>query len=589
MRSRPLVKVRTSAAVLEPGMPFEVEIELVSRSETPTDSVAVRFDASELSVYGAGKGARVHSRIWESQAASWTPGKLGVGSVKQRFSFHVPEGAPPTYEGVRCRIEYRLHVTVDIPWWVDREASFVLPVAPAATPLRPASPLIVATSSEGPRPGQLYIEASIDATELAPGDVLTGVVSFANVSAKRIRAIRIGFVSSEHVKLPASQVEDAMVYATTLLSGPPPEEEPVPFRIVLPKGVTPSFSSRPFSFRWRFEIRADIALGTDEVLSVPLEVRRPPPNVPRAPRPGRTWSVGRDRLRAVWQQVAARVAMELDSAGTSLRAARGPVSLVMHREALDGRLGVVARFAWPHLGLDLRLVERSWTHVFASGAVRLSNPAADPRFAAFGREAAQCGPFLDPEMLQLMLSAGSVKLDDDGAAFGVPTGATTAPALEGVANTCLRLAELFAAACERVPPPASVAANVDAWRGYAASVGGRLELGRMWIHDANLEGERFELGSTWEPSGEFHGTVVRFPIEPPLEQELRVEDPALSPLARELLRGLVGLPGFHATTQEIGFLLPDRVPDPATLHPQVESLAKLLRSKRGLLVAGPFR
>ena len=102
-------------------------------------------------------------------------------------------------------------------------------------------------------------------------------------------------------------------------------------------------------------------------------------------------------------------------------------------------------------------------------------------------------------------------------------------------------------------------------------------------------GERFELGSTWEPSGEFHGTLVRFPIEPPLEDDLRVDDPALSPLARELLRGLVGLPGFHATTKEIGLLLPDLAVDPATLHPQVESIAKLLRSKRGLLVAGPFR
>ena len=427
MRSRPLVKVRTSAAVLEPGMPFEVEVELVSRSETPTDSVVVRFDASELSVYGAGKGARVHSRIWESQAATWKAGKLGIGSKKQRFAFHVPEGAPPTYSGTRCVTEYRLHVTVDIPWWANREASFVLPVAAAPTPLRPASPLIVATSSEGPRPGQLYIEASIDATELAPGDVLTGVVSFANVNAKRVRAIRIGFVSQERVKLPAAQIEDAMVYATTLLSGPPPDEEPVPFRIALPPGVTPSFSSRPFSFGWRFEIRADVALGTDEVLSVPIEVRRPPPNVPRPPRPGRTWSVGRDRLRAVWQQVAARVAMELDASGTSLRAARGPLTLVMHREAIEGRLGVVAGFAWPHLGLDLRLVERSWTHVFASDAVRLSNPAADPRFVAFGREAAQSAPFLDPEMLQLMLTAASVKLDDDGAVFGVPSGATTAP------------------------------------------------------------------------------------------------------------------------------------------------------------------
>jgi len=291
----------------------------------------------------------------------------------------------------------------------------------------------------------------------------------------------------------------------------------------------------------------------------------------------------------VWQQVAARVAMELDASGTSLRAARGPVTLVMHREAIEGRLGVVARFAWPHLGLDLRLVERSWTHVFASDAVRLSNPAADPRFVAFGREAAQCAPFLDPEMLQLMLTAGSVKLDDDGAVFGVPSGATTAPALERVAGTCLRLLELFEAACARVGPPASMAAHVDAWRAYADSVGGRLELGRMWIHDANLEGERFELGSTWEPSGEFHGTLVRFPIDPPLEEELRVDDPALSPLARELMQGLVGLPGFHASTTEIGLLFPDRVPDPLSLHAHVEATAKLLRSKRGLLVAGPFR
>ena len=55
------------------------------------------------------------------------------------------------------------------------------------------------------------------------------------------------------------------------------------------------------------------------------------------------------------------------------------------------------------------------------------------------------------------------------------------------------------------------------------------------------------------------------------------------------MRGVVGLPGFHASTKEIGLLFLHLVPDPASLHPHVASLAKLLRSKRGLLVAGPFR
>ena len=101
MRSRPLVKVRTSAAVLEPGMAFEVEVELLSRSETPTDAVIVRFDASEHTLYGYGNGSRAYSNIWESQGATWKPGKLDAGSVKQRFAVRVPEGAPPTSQGPR--------------------------------------------------------------------------------------------------------------------------------------------------------------------------------------------------------------------------------------------------------------------------------------------------------------------------------------------------------------------------------------------------------------------------------------------------------------------------------------------------------
>ena len=41
MRSRPLVRVLLARSLLEPGEPFDVDVVLASRSETPTDYVDV--------------------------------------------------------------------------------------------------------------------------------------------------------------------------------------------------------------------------------------------------------------------------------------------------------------------------------------------------------------------------------------------------------------------------------------------------------------------------------------------------------------------------------------------------------------------
>ncbi len=569
------------------GEPFELIVVLGSRSATPTRFVDLVFSASERTVVGDGRGMQVLHRPWLRLPQRWTPGELGVGEYKRRFRFSVPAGSPPTFTGQHAQSTYTVDVHVDIPWWPDRHTSFTLSVAPTFALPEPTAPVLVASSPKGPQPGAVYAEVSVDTTQLAPGDALTGAVSFNNVHAARIRAVYVTFVGTERIFKPTLGAYDTRFYRALVVSGPPPEGEPLRFRVTMPAEAPPTFRASFFGFDWRVEVRADVVLGRDLVVSIPLKVLRPPPGATRKKPSGRVWPVGRDRMARIWSQVGERLELEFDPGRGSLHAERGEVKLQLGRELREGALATAARYAWPHLGLDLHVGEKRWTDVL--GRTWAAPGKAGDRFTIRGREAAQIEAFFDDDLLDRLVRGASVTMDDDGAVVTFSGSPGSTASLEKLATEAVALLEALAQAVARVPPPAAMAEDAGAWRAFAERVGGHFEAGRMWVHGGALGVDRFDVGTVWQPNGTLMGTLVSFPIDPPLEQDLSPDDPTLSPATRELLQELEEAVHLHVRREEAGYLVPEPTPDPETLRPRLEAIARLLRAKRGLAGAGPFR
>lgn len=590
VRSRPLVRVLLGRSPLEPGSTFELDVVLTSRSETPTSGVDVVFTSEVYVAIPEGKSFRTrHQDLARDQRFRWTPGTLAKGEHRQRFQFVLPPAVPPSYDAARgwCRVSYVVDVHVAIPYWIDRFVQFALPVA--APPRMPgaSSATITATHPRGQVAGELYVEAALDVTQLVPGEELRGEISFANTSTKRIRRVELAFVAAEAIREPTGAHNVIARYAATLVSGAPPEGETLPFRIALPANIWPSFHAGMFQLRWSFEVRVDVVLGNDVVLTVPIEVVRPPPGVELPPRSHRMLPVGRQRLARLWAIVAQRVGMSYDES-EGMTASRGPVSLVLAREVFQGTLGIIANYRYPHLGLDVRLGERGFFDALARR--RYTNRAALDRFTVLGREAPQLDAFFDDELAAWLAALERIELDDDGARVHVAGTASSAAALEAVARSSLHLLDLLARAVARVPAPAAMAPFETAWRDFAAQVGGRFEPGRVWIHDASLAGFRFEMGTVFEPDNPNPiGTLVRVPIEPPLDRAPSVEDAALSANARAALGELVASEDFHAAADEMGIFVRGPTPNPSALLPRIEAMVAVLRALRGAIAAGPFR
>ena len=592
MRSRPLVRVLLARSLLEPGEPFDVDVVLQSRSETPTEFVDVSL-TSEVSV-AIPQGKTVAARQIQhvpKQYFRWSPGTLAIGDHRQRFHFTLPTWAPPSYRaaGGWCRVAYTVEVHAAIPMWIDRHAYFALPIAAPAHLPTAGTQTIVATHANGPQSGALYIECSIDATQLSPGEELRGEVSFANVASKRIRRVTLALVGTERTREPHHAVNPVVRYATTLVSGAPPEGESFPFRFSLPRDLWPTFDARLFGLQWVFEVRADVVLGADVVLTIAVDVLRLPPGVEPPPRSRRAVPVGRQRLARLWAIVAQRAGLVYDDQSASMLASRGVVSMTLAREVYEGTLGTVAVFRYPHLGLDVKLGERGM-FTLLTRQYTLPDALAAGRFSITGREHAQLQQFFDGPLTSYLATAARVELDDDQCRIHVPGAASVAATLEAVVRAATRVMELLDAAIARIGPPLAMAPHVSAWRAFADATGGRLELGRLWIHDASIGGFRFEVGTVFEPDSPApRGTLVRVPIEPALDHAPTVDDAGLSAIAREALKDLMTDKGFHADTHELGLYIEGATPDPSVLAPKIEGMISVLRALRGAVAAGPFR
>jgi hypothetical protein len=213
----------------------------------------------------------------------------------------------------------------------------------------------------------------------------------------------------------------------------------------------------------------------------------------------------------------------------------------------------------------------------------------DERFTVHAREHVQAKPFVDVFVPSLVVFE-EVKAGDAVTWLASRGSVHSTERVDSFVRQVLGVADVLERARTLVRPPALLAAHEAVWRTFADSIHGRLELGRMWIHDARIGMDTVSLGCTWDRAGLLLGTTLRVTLDPPLETPPTLDDPSISPAARDAWK-------LAASCTKKVSVLPDmilcevegKLADPAAATPIIEAAVALRRALSGTMAAGPFR
>jgi hypothetical protein len=585
MRQRPDVHV-----TLRPGAPrggdlLDVDVVLEVKKTTPIDGVVVRLRSIERVPLSKSVLTHVHLALEKK----FEKAELAPGDHRYEVRFALPEGLVPSYAnvvtfGVTASIEHLVDVRVRIPWWLDRHATFVVPVRLRAVPVKGA-PRTYATYPEGPRGTELGIELSLQSDVVAPGESLSGAVALVNVSSHRVRGVSASLVAHERPRPGVyAVVREVARLSTELSRGAPVEGARTPFLLRFPRGANPSFACAYFEHVWHLEVTADVALGRDVTLRAPIhllpDASALSPAVRAAPPP-----VGHERRAHVWASVAAATGLELDAENERLHGDVGRVGLdvTLERDGDGSRL--VAHVSHPPLGLALDAHSRSWTEVLHLGETDFGHPELAKRVAVSGRFDEQLRPFFDVELRNSLLAFDEVHLADDGSALASESGGSDATALQGFVAAALRTAAALDAAIPRIVVPPPMANAEEAWRAFAVRTSARFHPGAMALEAARVEGESFDVRTEWQGATPVE-TRILLTLSSSLDTAIDTAADRMPPEARRMIDELSAdglVVEIESPRIEATFRAP--VDDPTTLEGAMEKMAHLAH----VLCAGPSR
>ena len=586
MRSKPDVDVRISPRVIVPGAPLLVHARLISGSETPIDCVRfeLRGDERRYShTVSSGKSSRrVYKHFSYFSLAAETPAaKLGVGTYVYDCRFDVPPGLPPSHVDEWSSIVYRLTVRVSIPWWPDRTVVFHLPLPPARWSAVPAGPTLVATNTQGPQHGDLYIEATIDPCAAHVGGLVEGILSLTH--AEKVKEVRLALVgmnlASFATESPSLEVRR---YGASLLTGRPAEGAALPFSIRFPAHESPSFRARLFQLGWKLEVKAVQAWASDVTMAIPLVVGTDLPHGADGRQLQRLPPVGHQRRAAVWAAVARRHGMVNDAASEVMTARAGDVEVRIELEQREAGLTSVATLGWPDLGIDLTVAERKWTDRLRGNAVELSYPPFDQRFVMRAREPAQALAFMTSDLGNALLHLSEATVGDDGALLAAPGGGHRLDSLDRFVSVVLALASAVHRSLPLVPPPALALGAVDEWRSFAAAHGARLEIGSLSLRDLKWDATSLDVVTSWNADAKPLATSVEHQLEPSTDVE--------SPAALSVLGNALQAHGIQLSEgKRLRAGVPRLVARPRELEAAYAAVARTARGLRPRGPLGPYR
>ncbi|WP_437758115.1 hypothetical protein [Sorangium sp. So ce1389] len=585
MRSRPDIELRMSRTV-HPGDVVLVELVLRSRGRTPVDSIELHLEGMQV--------ARVEERVLVpphflslvARVAGETT--LPDGEQRYRASFPLPPEAPCSYLGTRAEIRYGITLSVAIPWWLDVQESYEVLVSPRPV-TRPGRSPVAGTTARGDSP---FVEVSLDDQVFAPGDEISGAVALGNVQGRSVRGIEISLVGVERLLSAdpgaSNRATEAHRFTAFRRADSRDEGRELPFRFRIPRSVAPSFDAGWVALVWGLEVRVELARGDGIVHTTPLilGVFDRPPGLGSMRR-----QIGSGRWRAVWEAVGARHGLSLDPLELRLTGALAGCAASVWIDAGSSSSGaLIGELRWPSWGLDLDVGVKRFLLALSSE----DDEGFGRRYRVRGRDPGQVRAVIAGPLRRALLAFDDVRLDDEHVAVRSRTPGHDQPWLGAFLEHLAALAVEITAASARIPPPTPMAGMRPAWERFAAELHGRLEVGRMRIRDAQLDGATFHIDTCFERGLHPECSEVTLVLDPPLDAPLDPDDPeqlrAASPGAREAVKRLrARARALRIAPHAIVVTVPAPLEDPATLRDLLGAQLHLAALLRGPRVAGPYR
>lgn len=579
VRSRPTLELLHSPSRPRPGDRIQFEARLLSRSVTPVSRVMFHFSGHEERLHAQGGQDGIPIRhTWFNLYAEAEKTVLRKGEhLVLPFHFDLPEDLPPSFRSPVSKVEYRLAIRVEIPWWVDRTASYAIRVWPSPALAAQLPGAFLATQPRGPAGKEVHLELTLDRTGLELGGEVEGAISVENVHYDTVRRLELAVVLIDAAN-GRSAFGPQEIYRSdpiVLEEKQPEAGAAYPFRLRLPDDVVPSFTSKHIRVRWFLEARAVIRFGKDVVLlselhvAQPLKAGDPARLVAKQTKTPRIAPLGRERRALVWASVARLVGLQSDPEGETMTGKIGPIALTVMLELRGAQLYSVASLSWPSLHLEVDVAERRWRDAFSAG-LPLGDEGFDKRFTVRGRDPAQLQILLNPGVRTQLMGFERAELDDEGAALVSPGNGYTVDGLEPFVRSAVDAANALSWAFVAVPPPALLAADRAAWLAFAEKIGGRFEVGAFAIRGAKYRDAPVELITRFHPAGAPLLTVARARFE------------GTKPVTLEAQRVLAGVAtecqGVRIADDAVEATLPSPLSDPSRAESLWRALARVVKA-----------
>lgn len=465
-----LIKTRPSIALLGPpflpaGRSFEVRVRLDCPQAVPVDVVNIELRGIREVLVDSANHYYQRDVFVALRAACFGKGELSAGQHERAVQFELPADAPGTFEGWHYRIRYRFKVHVDIPWWPDARASYVLPVRwPVLPP--PEKRSVYVSRLEGPRFAAPYAEITLHHSQHRPGDTVEGAIALSNVANVAYRGVQFSLLAREqYIASGSKRLHDTRIGRWRPEFSSWHENTPQSFALTLPEALTPSFIDGPNRLEYKLAVRVDIARARDLRFEVPLHVVDPD-LTSDTPTAVEFLPIGAQRERLIWERVARETSFTYEGNKLRLRVgAHAPLELSVERRQLQSGVALNAElyFASPELGPALGLdIEHDSPHPSQI-------TARDAEHQRHLREA------LAPSAPSRRTTVRLAYVSGDRLVFSGDSSGLHEAELRAFVDELERRARALHAALARLPPPASMLSELDAWREAARQCDGNFD------------------------------------------------------------------------------------------------------------------
>lgn len=581
MRRRPKIKTWLRPQEVAPPGQLGVSCLLTSAAATPVDFVSFVFRGTltVATARGAFERVLVHA---EKRTEAFV---LQKGELRLDTTFDLAEGLPPTYAAAGLTVSYGVEIRVSIPWWPDRVARYRVAVR---TPLGGPVAESPAAFGANARSGEPSLEVALRSTTLEVHDRVEGTLSVLAGNA-RVRGVDVTLVQTHTVSSLGGGAFDVARYTARVAEPPIVDGKPVPFRIRPPPTLSPCFSAGGVSVSTALEVRVVTLFADDVVARVPLRIVPVSGDGPRR-RTSALPPVGKPRHALMWATAARELGAVATDGEEHLTARVGEVSVEAGVETRGAGRWIVVRLSWPSLGLGMRLTRKSWRDVLVGRRVPIDDVDAAGALTLVAREPEQTRRAFVGRRLSRLVTFTEVEVADDGAELAVAEPSRSARAVTTTVRAALGFAREITEVAARVPPPAALADALGAWMAAAEELRGRLELGRMWIHEGRRGPDRVTMGARWGDDGALLGLSVEVANEPPLGfHPLASDDVRLSPDAKLAWAALGELAEVRVDPTNVVAFVPGAADDPRARFDVLDLAVRLRRALAGRGVAGPFR